>query len=1196
MRKIYRRSLAGLCTVLIILVAACAVLLFVGDWGARLASRYGKQYLAGVPLDVTFDDLRGNLGSGYDLTGLSLRTQSGSDVLELKDLRFGLSRLSLSPLGGSLDLRSSGLRLTAGNLSEFFKDVDAAFPSEPEKQQEPFHSPLQLGTVLIEDWQGTDLPWAVERLSVAPGEKFSQLEASLSWQGVPIHLSGLVSPDLNDPAGNVTVQALDASITLSGRLSEGFDVTLSGLKLDKLKELERSLEPLQLGGSLSGSVRLVPTKNGWAISGRLSGQDLAALGSLIGSFVLPFKYDGSMASVDGASGTVFGGALAADGTFDAGDPNFPLFLQVKLTGARLDKAPGVKGTGAGVGLGAVDVQLAGPLKELSGKASFSDARLSWQGLTAQKLKGQAAFDLGNADFSLSGQVLGGSLNASGTVGETVKAKASLKGANLSGLSVLLPGVSPKGKVTASASAEGPRQNPNFSLSLQASGLGGKGVTVDSLSAEALGSMEEIKLSSLKAGLFGGSLKASGAFRLASGGLWGDLEASAGGFTAKGLKKGWPASPVSSLGKNSASASVHLQGPKRSAAAKVSAASAVVSGTALKDAVFSADWDGKRLMVNKAGVKLLGGQTDLSGDVTLEADPALNLFGTASKLDLRALGMPLSGFVNGKVKLGGTVSKPQLDAQVNLPQLAVGRLVLQNCVLAASGFGKYSVRLSADGPDGNLLKGEGTFSLPADGAGGTVDLTAELSRFDLSSVVPPMTPLSGLISGQLTAKGSLLQPSVTARVWSDKIQSGAITVLKPEAQAVMTQLDKIDVTMAAGLGDRRPEAKALVTLKNGIKAEFHSSAQGIPLSALVPDAKDVLAGRLSWKVKGKFTPKAGVQADGLVSSDRLGTRWIALDDLSLPMTVRSSVLKIPAGTASLVGAPVTIQATGDLKSQNLKAALDASNIQVDRLVAPFKVPGKFSGAMELHAKADFQMGGLLSGALTGEVIGKDVFINDVPYMKLVTSGSPVKIKKALITFRATPDEVFILPGSTMSAWADDPVFSYVAFSGPVWRQSLESVPGVPKDLLAGSRDTVKLAVNGNFNVKALNSLLGGIGVLIQGGMEGADPKELASGFVQGLIGNAKNQFRDVSFTVAGPYDDLRVDDLKIENEISFARKNDWAYGAGHIGDESKKQETSYSLKFKIPIGPGEGKGSSVGEQATNQILKQIVDSLIQGAEE
>jgi hypothetical protein len=192
------------------------------------------------------------------------------------------------------------------------------------------------------------------------------------------------------------------------------------------------------------------------------------------------------------------------------------------------------------------------------------------------------------------------------------------------------------------------------------------------------------------------------------------------------------------------------------------------------------------------------------------------------------------------------------------------------------------------------------------------------------------------------------------------------------------------------------------------------------------------------------------------------------------------------------------------------------------------------------------------------------------------GKPLRFSSAHFTFSLDGKNIYILPGSRVSAPKEDTIFKYVMLDGSVTTEQ-----------------EVDISCVGNVNIRALNAFVSGIqGVLTTAVEAGAgNSEELLHSFLGNAItGFSKNEFRDISLKVKGHPGEMVFSDLSIAAPVKAETFPDVL----NDPENSKEKDTErIELKLTFPVGPGSDthKDDDVGGQVGGQVLDQILKGLI-----
>jgi translocation and assembly module TamB len=192
---------------------------------------------------------------------------------------------------------------------------------------------------------------------------------------------------------------------------------------------------------------------------------------------------------------------------------------------------------------------------------------------------------------------------------------------------------------------------------------------------------------------------------------------------------------------------------------------------------------------------------------------------------------------------------------------------------------------------------------------------------------------------------------------------------------------------------------------------------------------------------------------------------------------------------------------------------------------------------------------------------------------VSDSGEIRFNSILASFNLDGRNIFLMPGSRVSAPVGDKIYRYFSASGSLgWNDS-------PLDLKC----------MGDINVRALNAFLGALqGILAVDGNPLTDPAFLQN-FLSGLLGGMSvKDFRETSFNVKGTWDSPLLTDIKVTSNTpaaSFSRPN----------GSSGKDETKIKITLEIPTGEGKDTSPSTEDQMKKQLLENIMKQIIRPGE-
>jgi translocation and assembly module TamB len=279
-----------------------------------------------------------------------------------------------------------------------------------------------------------------------------------------------------------------------------------------------------------------------------------------------------------------------------------------------------------------------------------------------------------------------------------------------------------------------------------------------------------------------------------------------------------------------------------------------------------------------------------------------------------------------------------------------------------------------------------------------------------------------------------------------------------------------------------------------------------------------------------------------------------------------------------GGVVTGQMAKDLRMSDWGGRIDVKSTDLSAFLKDMMpdVEGNIAGSADLRfsvngdtKRTSMQTGEGSLEVKNGEITG---FKGTEAVSKLI-GGRPLRFSSLLASFTIDGKTIYLLPGSRVSAPKGDPVFNYIMADGSITME---------KD--------INILCVGNVNIRALNSLVGGMHGLISSAMEDGTAGLTIENFLGGAIkGFSKNEFRDVSLAVrATSQDILSIEDLRIANPP----KSDLSPELNEAERRREKNDERIRLNLEFPVGPGgERNKRSLGGDVGGQVLEQALTGLL-----
>jgi len=1131
----------------------------------------------------------GNPVTGFTAWDVRLSFEN-DEILRADSLTVSLSLLSLLRGSSGIDRIS---------LKNGFVAAEPLFAAagKTELPSAPGGKPLDLPVVIVSPSEvSTPLgKLKLDLLRLTPGQGTVTLEARGNFLGTPVELGGSLAEDEKIFLTNGYLKAGSTAASLSGEMYPEFFLEGNVENLD----LEKAGSLLSVPFSMKGTVASTITASRPGGKLLLSGEGEILEGDiwdLLTEGRFHWSADGEKATLSPAGGTVFSSPV--EGSLSVFFAPVPV-AEIKLGLKNADFKEWTRffswlSFGRGV-ISSLRVDLEGPFDRLGGTVAFASPKAVLEGFPVTELKGGLDLTGGNLiDLRATGKWLGSSFSASGKVAvdENERTETALEIRSdrfdlKSSGAVYVPGFELSGTGTGKLSLKYPFEGEmTLSGDLSAPKLTVLGTPAENLSAVFTGTADGLNVSSVSLSVPGGGT-VSGKGTLS--GLSGDAPAMAFSGEGKNIRWAFIESLASSSKPLDASGTADLKWSARSPLAapvvefdlrgRDTPLSKILP---LRGAVLKGRFSGGELSLSEAAASLWGGKVQFSGKISsLAHSPSLNFRGAFSGLALRQAAADLgtspssaSGTVGGEFSLSGKASSPSLSLSLNGPELSAGGLSVRSLAAQAEGT-LSSLRLTSfsarvlDAPvtaEGTLeLKQKGKISLSASSR--ELDLRKLSGAFfpdvSLGGTAAAKVSLSGTIGGKLSAVFSGTSPLIT---FSGLLMEKAAFSLKPDGKGAYA----LAAEGALGKSILAVEGKMAftprgteITLKNSKKIDLGATAAG--LSA---QSAGMVSGEADFTARGLLNEK-GSAWEGHIRSSSLGFYRTDVTAVDIPFSWKDGRITIRDGKAQYHGGPAAVSGMVDPATMRWEGNLTVKGMDLgsatERILGG---KGSVTGKADLTARASGTGGmvGMVFGS--GQLSAKDGTVSGFDALKTVSDTGAVKFSSVLASFNLDGRNIFLLPGSRVSAPVGDNVYRYFSASGSLgWNDS-------PLDLKCV----------GDINVRALNAFLGALqGIIAVDGNPLTDPAFLQK-FLSGLLGGMSvRDFRETSFNLRGTWDAPVLTDLKVTSPAapaSIPRPN----GSG-------KNETTIKITVEIPTGEGKDTSTSTEDQVKKQLLENIMKQII-----
>ncbi len=1155
---------------------------FVFPWGGGLLKKGFIEEVHSIgAASGDIGNVRGNPLRGYEIEDISLVGEDGAI-------------LAVSRAGFSLDLKalfSRKVRLARVYLDDVKMDEKRLLPIVENFINEPSEVDVEVGEIDISNVSSTREGWAISSGSISQDRGIWSGEAQGTFRGTP--LDGRAQVSVSGDAVSIlscSLSGMGGVASLSGPIMPelGLSGDIGGVSIEAVAGLFSS------SGGIHGNVGLDFSISGTLDSPIGSGSVVLDDGAF-GRFEIPglrgdWRYGDSKLRLSNWRGSASGSAISGDMTLAMEEK---IGISAGLEAAELDLEswfgddPRVQGISGRIG--SISLTLKGPLDGLSAKVSLEKGDILYSGVKLSGLEGRGEMkESGGLTLDLSAYTLGGNASAKGKV-NIGKNRMDLSVALRSiQLGELLPLAGAKGQdiagaVTGDVKVSGSLDDPVFSGSLDSPSIKAYGIPLSDskVSFQYDGSTVDLSSISTKAG--GGGVSGSGTLRLKKRtevSIKGDFS----GMTGEGLSRAFPdlagfglsGTVGGSWSYSSEGAGFGTIGLDLSSKSLSLADAFPLKGLSAQVVV-----DGKKVEVKKATAGLYGGSLALSGNAPIGTG-GMEFKGTLSSIEgaqlMKSMGMEGKGRIDGSFRVSGSSSSPHLDVELGSQRLELAQLALDKLNFTLKTEKDRLVSSLRGALAGVPLTGGGWIRLPSGKDKGAVDLEASVEGLDIKSLLPKGVEIGGTLSTKLHLLGPLGKTKLYAKGLAPRLQVGNTIFSSVELGGYVGQSDVISFEGSSQFGDKRVNVSCdLKPSDKGWSLGFNASGTDVNLYSLASGLEGVVDGRVNMSMKGDWT-NGILSASGKLSSKELSSSGVKLRSVSLPVAIKGTSLTVKGGRANLYGGAGTMDLNVDLTKNTWKGRAEVKSADLKPLVKDAaSLPGEVSGTVDLRLDMSGVAGRAFLVDITGFLKGRAVELSGFKVLDGVTKGKPFKIRDVSANFNLDGQELYILPGSRISAWPGDEVFRYLEASGSI--RSSSGQDKAPLDLSCG----------GEVNLNALNAFLGAMRSLFKASiLEGIkDPRALATDILSGLIGGYSSQeFREISLHVGGTFESPVISKLKI---------NERGMGSGGEGLPSSPGEPRIRIKIDIPTGEGGGQEVEAGDQVKQQIVEGLLKQVVGGSD-
>jgi translocation and assembly module TamB len=605
---------------------------------------------------------------------------------------------------------------------------------------------------------------------------------------------------------------------------------------------------------------------------------------------------------------------------------------------------------------------------------------------------------------------------------------------------------------------------------------------------------------------------------------------------------------------------------------------------LKNIKSSGSFEKDTLVIRSFTSGLAGGKLDLKGQVHFNKgqEPSLDLKGSSKGMEAgqlaSQLGVPLSikGNIDSQFSVLGTPSDPEVGTELTSSELDIRGFALKK---AKASIKARDEKLFIKGLKGDLsgspLRCSGTINLEK-GDKDTLDVRTTIESLDLFSFTGkafPDLPISGVVSTDISITGPLKSPEMVINAGAETFNIAGLSFNDLELEMIPgeTEKDPLQYLLRAYLGSSPLELTGTARLgeRSGPEITFQSSGKGLNADSLT----EKVNGTLKHTFKGNFDlicsgkiDKSGIRGKGQLDSDSMVIQGYTMEKVKIPFSFEGDRLLAKQGSASIYGGKASMEGELDLKDAKWHmnfSLMDSDLARFSREFRQFDLESTGKADLTLDLKGVLGKIYLMSG--TGSLELREGTVGGFEALKSLAKDGILRYRALNSCFNLDGGNIYLLPGSRVSAYPDDKVYKYLSFSGA----------------LGGPQTKMDLICSGQINTQALNALQGVIRGIVRSGNEG-DSNLLLEDFISGLVGGYSGpDFRVISFELAGTWSKPGLYSLEVDSSLKTA--------SSLPSDNTQGDAYQKEIKFEVSIPTGEGTDNSTS--AGDQFKKQVMENLL-----
>ena len=427
---------------------------------------------------------------------------------------------------------------------------------------------------------------------------------------------------------------------------------------------------------------------------------------------------------------------------------------------------------------------------------------------------------------------------------------------------------------------------------------------------------------------------------------------------------------------------------------------------------------------------------------LAATKGINLSEVLNKFNLQNNEMPITGSINGEIKLNGRLNSAIVKTDLTGEKIRVGKLVyIPGAILNAEGNMEHIKlnRLDAAVNFSNLHVDGDFYPDLNDFMASTFDINSSLRNFNLEPNLRRFTGTSSPVKGKLDLNAKLSGNGYTP-VLILKVP-GPLDVSGVSLEDIFINLrspKKNNYAIISSVKTGKFVLGASTNLKlhgqNMDEVAFNVTTQPMKLANLVetfaPDAAGMAGGEAVLKVSGNYPLNIPIDVN-LTADEIIAAEKIKILNLNVPVKYLPDKNSVSMKNANAIISDGTIRSNlnVDLNSTKWTGDLRVRGLDFGKIVTSFLPEGELIGSADLDLTAKGKYSGVWPNSYAnGKFRTSPGYLHKMKMLDSVTPTKRVSYEYIKGTFYWDGKDLNFSPGTQAQAGPGEPLYRYVSVSG------------------------------------------------------------------------------------------------------------------------------------------------------------------------